>query len=395
MTNKNKKPGRVRRQKLHVVDSPKRETKQRDFWSLFPNVQHHKMNDVMRKGNYLDDFIKIVEDLSEESFTRLESAELDLSKVIRDLKLDQYDEEIKYLLELITLSKRGTPVPPNRDFKDFQSRITLGEGTKTLMEREWVLKRKLADLNPGDLPPSEEDANESAKPGLPEIDNTFSEALRVLTDSIESTEKVSSPRPSLHNIFESDANAERRKIQETYSVYATVEQPVAEVVDTSPSEEKIVTYLSQQKPQFIVDVETAQVLLNRFDEEYSKRQINVIVSKKQVKDEKQNFVQNHCNDSVPLTLFIQGHLKAQREFDMIKKIWSQAREAFKTAKIEEVDPVALANEIQKLARFDVNHIFDDMYPSVELYEKEMARRGNLKRAVEPWPFEEKQKSHRE
>lgn len=455
MTNKNKKPARVRRQKLHVVDSPVCETKQRNFWGLFPNVKNPKWDAIMRKGNYFDDFIKIIEELSEENFSKLFGVDptdcaARLAKVrsaIRDFKLEQYDEEIYYLLKLMGISQKAVAVPVNRDMKDFKSRITLGEGTKRLAEpassgndvavgtfiKKAVASDDLEVVDVGAPLPHEGSTDgewdnffadmkkESFEDSLKEFKNeikiedlkvenkviNIEEMLRMQASSSPSpiAPSSTSARPSLHNIFESKENVERRKIHRgiyemndrgEYTPF--IAESMTEVVDTPPSDEKIVAFSAVQKPQYIVDIESAQALLDRFDGEYAKRQYNVIDTKRKMKEEKKVLIGTPSNHdyATSLDLDIKAYLKAQREFDMIKKIWSQARAQFKDAKIEEVDTVALANEIQKLARFDVNHIFDDMYPSVELHQKEMNRRTfRPLYSSKSWSFKGKQKTSEE
>lgn len=395
---KDKKPGRVRRQKLHVVDSPVRKTKKREFWSLFSNVKNHKFQDIMRKGNYLDDLIKIIEDLSEEQFAFLFDDTKTLSVTLRELKLEQYDEEIKHLCKLIALSKNSKPVPEARTVKDFYERINLAPDTIRHLKKE----HNFAPPEITDVAAIEVDLENTGTVldvlDPVTLDRVTEMAALMDVDPMEALLGIAplAPRPSLKNILESDANAERRRIQETYSLKAEAETKSAkvEVVETSP---QAVVYSTPAKPQFLVDVEQARALLDKFDNEYAKRQCAVVTTKKQMKEEKQRWAKTPSNHVYATSLDpdTKAYLKAQREFDMIKRIWEQARAAFKDTKIEEVDTVMLANEIQKLAKFDINHIFDDMHPSKELHDKEMARRGSHgpgnKRATGPWPFEEKQK----
>lgn len=153
-----KRVSKVNKQSAVIVDIP------RNFWGLFSNVKNHNFRSMMQKGNYLQDFIKLVEEMPEKQFQKVFIEPCDLNpqriwqridcgcpedtqclcakeKLVRnsnyyfdylvECKLDRYEVEIQHLRYLIELQRKGTQVPSSYGMDEFLKRSGAPERPKT------------------------------------------------------------------------------------------------------------------------------------------------------------------------------------------------------------------------------------------------------------------------
>lgn len=346
-----KTAAKARRPKLSVVttEAP-RSTKKRDFWSLFSNVKNHKFQEQMQRGNYLDEFVLLIEDMPEEDFNALVNApkysdtligSISHKDVIRTLKLDKYDLEIVHLCTLIGLHNNGESIPTHRTMETFKSRIDLGPGTQRLLDqtREWHIQEHLRTL-----PSSDEELAGTIVVedfGTEEIDKDTDIKTDLLLGAIE-------------------------KIKE-YSSLLDEETPSAAVI--APS----------RTPSFVTAWKDAQELMLKFDHEYATRKAYALRTKITMKRVRKEFESGQETEGVYKETIV-ARQKAQREFLVVEKVQKLAHEHFEKVAIELVDDKALREELNTIGGAGFSHLFDSMNPSVDVYNKEMERRSN-KQAV--------------
>jgi hypothetical protein len=110
-------------------------TKLRDFYSLFPKVKNYNFHDVISKGNSLNEFIQIIENMPEENFSLLFSdafsgekysintkIKTNLSNSVLNYNIEKYSEEIKYLSKLYFINTHGIPVSKSITIEEFRKR---------------------------------------------------------------------------------------------------------------------------------------------------------------------------------------------------------------------------------------------------------------------------------
>lgn len=152
-----KRVGKVNKQSAVIVDTS------RNFWGLFSNVKNHNFRLMMQKGNYLQDFIKLIEEMPEEQFQKVFIGPCDLNpqriwqtidsgcsedtqclrakEMVRnsnyyfdylvECKLDRYEVEIQHLRYLIELQRKGTQVPSSYSMDEFLKRSCVPKISKT------------------------------------------------------------------------------------------------------------------------------------------------------------------------------------------------------------------------------------------------------------------------
>lgn len=407
-----KKPQRVVSKKSTVVavTTPVVVNTPRSFWGLFPSVKNHNFKLMMQKGNYLQDFVKLIEEMPEGQFQYLLNNEQlncrygeDYNNYVEYLKehqLDKYEVEIQHLRYLIKLEQKGIQVPTSYTMDEFFKRsgapnkptqVNSTTPIKTALGiSEIVVKDEAVKMtqSPVEMSPEESKLNELfSKYESKDKDTSLGNIIKKFSEQRKEEEKHGFVRPSLtelaanetdkhlreafakneENSFNVDKEADVNKLSEL------VEKRLEEVKQKESSTERInqsmlksalqtiagyastlegtvlKTTVETSLPPFWEELKSARELFDKFDDFYAKKQVEAVAATRKMNQEKDKFLKLP-EDHDYLTSLHQDtkrHLKTERELKVLKKVLKAAYRDFAQVKTTQADPAYLAAEMSR------------------------------------------------
>lgn len=255
-----KKPQRVVSKKSTVVRTPATVVNNtpRSFWGLFPSVKNHNFKLMMQKGNYLQDFVKLVEEMPEEQFQTIfikssdykpiyTTVKIDCGcpvdtqclcikeKVIRtsnnffdylkECQLDKYEVEVQHLRHLIEIQQRGVEVPTSYTMDEFFKRsgapnnptqVNSTTPIKTVLGvSEIVVKDEPVKMTQSlvEMSPKENKLNELfSKYESKDKDTSLGNIIKKFSDQRKEEEKNGFIRPSLTELAANETDKHLREV---------------------------------------------------------------------------------------------------------------------------------------------------------------------------------------
>ncbi len=415
-----KRTTEVNNKSVVIVDTP------RNFWGLFPNVKNHNFNSMMQRGNYLQDFIKLVEGMPEEQFQKVFIEPCDLNprriwktincgcpkgtqclcvkeKLIRnssnyfdylvECKLDKYEVEIQHLRYLIELQKKGTQVPSSYSMDEFLKRS--GAPNRQVKVNDIIPSKTSLGVTElvvtDEIPKMSESLISSEDKKLKELfgDSPKEDKLKELFEKYEvkktdDDSKENSLEKKLEDLFNRGNEVKEKKSVDS-SIFNSALQTITNYVNVLEENAPKVVTTEASLPPFWQELKAAREVFDKFDDFYAQKQVEAIAAARRVNLEKEKFLKLPENNDYRTSLHqdIKQYLKAERELKVLKKILKSAYQEFAQTKTAQIDNdylnTLMSRYVPESASNKFEEIFDHLNPNPEAYERAMNNRPKMLR----------------
>lgn len=343
-----KRVSKVNKQSAVIVDTP------RNFWGLFSNVKNHNFRSMMQKGNYLQDFIKLVEGMPEKQFQKVFIEPCDLNpqrvwqkidcgcpeniqclcakeKLVRnsnyyfdylvECKLDRYEVEIQHLRYLIELQRKSTQVPSSYSMDEFLKRSGAPErpkinsyagivelvveeenkdskslfgGASTEVKDE-KKENSLEEILKKYTEKKKQDADKDVRPALKDLKNTTPKNLGKESEDI----KLADLRTNIEDICRLSEIVNDRleevhevKQKEPNGAFAlnSALQTLVKYADILDDNTPKVVTTEASLPPFWQELKTARELFEKFDDFYAQKQVESVLALREINHEKEKLL---------------------------------------------------------------------------------------------------------
>lgn len=382
----------------------------RSFWGLFPSVKNHNFKLMMQEGNYLQDFVKLIEEMPEGQFQYLLNNEQlnykygeDYNNYVEYLKehrLDKYEVEIQHLRYLIKLEQKGVQVPTSYTIDEFFKRsgapnnptqVNSTTPIKTALGvSEVVVKDEAVKMtqSPVEMSPEENKLNELfSKYESKDKDTSLGNIIKKFSEQRKEEEKHGFIRPPLTELAANETDKHLREAfakneENSFNVdqesdvsrlSELVEKRLEEVKQKESSTERInqsmlksalqtiagyantlegsfpKTTVETSLPPFWEELKSARELFDKFDDFYAKKQVEAVAATRKMNQEKDKFLKLPEGHDYLTSLHqdTKQHLKTERELKVLKKVLKAAYRDFAQVKTTQADPAYLAAEMSR------------------------------------------------
>lgn len=364
----------------------------RNFWDLFSNVKSHDWKHIIQKGNCLNAFAKLVEEMPEEQFRIIfiepkEDKPIHIkekvdcgctepcfcirektvriinkySEYLKDVNLEKYDVEIDHLRYLINLQNNGKDVPVSHsEFVKINGVINKNGSLKIEECAKSPKTEKLSDklVNWGSKYSSigldiKKSQDSNARPSLTELSE--------VSKSKKLDEEIWNKFLKDHELYMSDSIDDVMVVAEKKS--ATAPPPPVSL----PS-----------LPVFWQEVESARKTLHEFDNFYARKQVELTLATRKMNEKKKEILDDTNNSGSTLHDATRAYLKAKREFEVVKKVLKTAYKELGKVQVVQVSDESMKAEMARYTTAptvtDLSKLFDNMSPTPEVYERVVGQR---------------------
>lgn len=364
-----------------MTSEPKFDAKQklRKFWGLFDKVKNHNFQMMVQPNNDLNDFIRVVEEMSDPIFQHIFVNELDLTHVrhsvyvgcgcpegpqcfckkhktvgvsnvfydyLKTHDLQKYEIEIQHLRHLMVLQDKGKVVPTSYSIEDLLKRsnyikpdpINTSHYTQSSLGIEDTVVKD-ESFNISSLSSDLEKSVESHL-NLTSLKEVEKKELETTCESYK--EDCSSMRKALQNLTK----------------YASI------LEENNPNQ---FTKTDEQKlPQFWQELKAAREVFENFNKFYARKYADYVDSLRDMnKKEQEYLVSDKPSDKHLLQENVLRHLNAQKDLEVMKKILSSAYEAFRKTDIVQAETTDLKKDMAKYSNKSYNEfvgLFNHLTP---------------------------------
>lgn len=391
----------------------------RHFWRLFDKVKNHNFPMMVQRGNDLNDFIRIVEEMPESIFQcvfveaqnltpvrhkiyvgcecppdtqclccryKTVSTSNSFSDYLRAHNLQRYEVEIQHLRHLMNLQAKGEAVPISRSIEEFFQRSdapnkptpvnTLAPATEIFKVKEYIVQDSPIKMTQTPIDCSQEE-------NMAALDKAESRQLKYQTivDAIEKTSNLDallkvdveelSKKYELKSSQEVNVDKQSeeknpgKKTPDLNNV-ATLKESLKKIAEYARilEDETKIDVSTTQLPQFWQDLKAARESFDKFNIFYAKKYADYVDSLRDLNKKEQEYLaSDKLSDKYSLQNNVLRHLNAQRDLEVMKKILNSAYDSFRKAEVTQADVASLQADMAKYTdEPNLEGLFDHLMP---------------------------------